>query len=63
LSFYATKAEQREAGTSVFTLWNYGAHFLGAAQKLGTDRLPALYLACHATELALKCICVRMGIR
>jgi hypothetical protein len=49
-----TKAEHREAKTSAFTLWSYGAHFLGAAQRLGTDQLPALYLACHATELALK---------
>jgi hypothetical protein len=46
--------EERESSTSAFMLWNCGAHFLGASQKLGTDHLPALYLACHGTELALK---------
>lgn len=35
-------------------LWSYSLQFVSAAQKLGTDHLPPLYLACHATELALK---------
>ena len=49
----AVKADHRES-TSAFDLWRHGDRFLSAARKLGTDHLPALYLACHATELALK---------
>ena len=49
----AAKADHRES-TSAFDLRSHGDRFLSGARKLGTDHLPALYLACHATELALK---------
>jgi hypothetical protein len=46
--------EKREASTSAFMLWSYGLQFLNASRKLGTNHLPALYLACHGIELGLK---------
>jgi len=46
--------EEREASTSAFMLWSYGEQFLNASKKLGTPHLPALYLACHGIERAIK---------
>ena len=34
--------------------WQTALQFLNASKKLGTDHLPARYLACHRIEMALK---------
>jgi len=46
--------QERESATPAMLLWQTASQFLHASKKLGTDYVPARYLACHGIELALK---------